>query len=57
MPITLQPRHSGWGSWELHKLNQLSLAYASFGNALIYGEESPMGTDGRAYFIRLTYKH
>ena len=38
------------------KLNQLSLAYASFGNALIYGEESPMGTDGRAYFIRLTYQ-
>lgn len=38
------------------KLNQLSLAYASFGNAFVYGEESPMGTDGRAYFVRLTYK-
>ena len=34
-------------------LAQQSLAYKSFGGAFLYGEESPFGTDGRAYYLRL----
>jgi iron complex outermembrane receptor protein len=39
------------------RFSQISLAYPSYGNALVYGEESPMGTAGRAYYVRLTYSH
>lgn len=38
------------------KLQQIALAYPSFGNAFVYGEESPIGTAGRAYYLRLTLR-
>ena len=35
------------------QLAEQALAYKSFGGAFLYGEESPFGTDGRAYYLRL----
>ena len=38
------------------KLQELALAYKSFGNSFLYGEETPWGTDGRAFYARLRVK-
>ncbi|HEY0339357.1 MAG TPA: TonB-dependent receptor, partial [Steroidobacteraceae bacterium] len=35
------------------QLAEQALAYKSFGGSFLYGEESPFGTDGRAYYVRL----
>jgi iron complex outermembrane recepter protein len=35
------------------QLAEQALAYKSFGGSFLYGEESPFGTDGRAYYLRL----
>jgi iron complex outermembrane receptor protein len=35
------------------KLQELAFAFKSFGNSFVYGEESPWGVDGRAFFARL----
>ncbi|GGF39148.1 ligand-gated channel [Aliidongia dinghuensis] len=35
------------------KLQEVAIAYKSFGNSFVYGEESPWGTDGRAFFARV----
>ena len=36
------------------KWADIQAAYATFGNAYIYGTESPDGTDGIAFYVRLT---
>ncbi|MBV9509037.1 MAG: TonB-dependent receptor, partial [Caulobacteraceae bacterium] len=36
------------------KWKDIQAAYATFGNAYIYGTESPDGTDGIAFYVRLT---
>ncbi len=34
-------------------LQEVALAYKSFGNSFVYGEESPWGVDGRSYYVKL----
>jgi iron complex outermembrane recepter protein len=36
------------------KAQFVQTAYATFGNSFVYGDVSPNGTDGRAYYLRLT---
>lgn len=38
------------------RLNQIALAYSTFGNAFYWGEESPFGVDGRSYYLRVTFR-
>jgi iron complex outermembrane receptor protein len=38
------------------KANYVQSAYATFGNAFVYGVVAPNGTDGRAYYLRLTVR-
>ncbi|HTH98883.1 MAG TPA: TonB-dependent receptor [Stellaceae bacterium] len=35
------------------KLQNTSLVFSSFGGSFVYGEESPWGTAGRTYYVRL----
>jgi iron complex outermembrane receptor protein len=36
------------------KLTDIQAAYGTYGNALVYGVESPDGTDGRSFYLRMT---
>jgi iron complex outermembrane receptor protein len=36
------------------KLTDIQAAYGTYGNALIYGVESPDGTDGMSFYVRMT---
>jgi iron complex outermembrane receptor protein len=36
------------------QLQEQALAFKTFGGAYLYGEESPFGADGRAYYVRLS---
>jgi iron complex outermembrane recepter protein len=38
------------------KLTNLQSTYATFGGAYVYGVDSPIGTDGRSYYVRLSVK-
>lgn len=38
------------------KMKDLQAAYASFGNTYLYGTESPDGTDGISFYVRLTQR-
>ena len=38
------------------KAKYVDTAYATFGNAFVYGVVNPNGTDGRSYYLRILVK-